>query len=204
MCRLTGRRSSTPMRLLIVFARAYPWRTGLMLGCLVLAAVAEGLGLSSVLPAGRPRDRAPAGRPPKAQISRTVASTCSRSSASSRRSACCSRRSSRRCSSRRRSSSSRSARSATPWRTSRPTFASSCCARCSMSRWAYYVRKPVGVLANSFATEASRASQAYLSVRPSSRSRSRPIVYFGVAIATSWQATIGAATARHHDDRHAE
>ena len=38
------------MRLLIVFARAYPWRSALMLGCLLLAAVAEGLGLSSILP----------------------------------------------------------------------------------------------------------------------------------------------------------
>ncbi|HEV8712121.1 MAG TPA: ABC transporter ATP-binding protein, partial [Candidatus Binatia bacterium] len=31
------------------------------------------------------------------------------------------------------------------------------------ARWEYYIRQPVGGLANAFATEASRAAQAYLS-----------------------------------------
>src|SRR5688500_14262906 len=38
------------MRLLIVFARMYPWRSPLILGCLLLAAVAAGIGLSTLLP----------------------------------------------------------------------------------------------------------------------------------------------------------
>lgn len=38
------------MRLLLVFARRYPWQSLLVLGCLLLAAVAEGIGLSSLLP----------------------------------------------------------------------------------------------------------------------------------------------------------
>jgi ATP-binding cassette subfamily C protein len=38
------------MRLLIVFARAYPWRSAVMLVSLLLAAIAEGVGLSSMLP----------------------------------------------------------------------------------------------------------------------------------------------------------
>src|SRR5512144_485020 len=38
------------MRLLRVFARAYPWRTAVMLGCLLLAGVAEGTSLSGLLP----------------------------------------------------------------------------------------------------------------------------------------------------------
>ena len=38
------------MNLLITFARAYPGRSAAMLGCLVLAALAEGIGLSSMMP----------------------------------------------------------------------------------------------------------------------------------------------------------
>ena len=38
------------MRLLFIFARAYPQRGLLMLACLLLATVAEGIGLSSLLP----------------------------------------------------------------------------------------------------------------------------------------------------------
>lgn len=38
------------MQLLLFFARAYPQRTATMLGCLLLAALAEGIGLSSLLP----------------------------------------------------------------------------------------------------------------------------------------------------------
>jgi ATP-binding cassette subfamily C protein len=38
------------MRLLFFFARTYPRQTSLMLGCLLLSAVAEGIGLSSLLP----------------------------------------------------------------------------------------------------------------------------------------------------------
>ena len=38
------------MRLFLYFARAYPLATALMLGCLLLAAVAEGVGLSTLLP----------------------------------------------------------------------------------------------------------------------------------------------------------
>src|SRR5262245_33210424 len=38
------------MHLLIVFARRYPARTLIMLACLTLAALAEGVGLSSMMP----------------------------------------------------------------------------------------------------------------------------------------------------------
>src|SRR5262245_54966800 len=38
------------MKLLRVVARAYPWRTGVMVGCLLLAGVAEGAGLAGLLP----------------------------------------------------------------------------------------------------------------------------------------------------------
>src|SRR5581483_3926992 len=38
------------MRLLLFFVRAYPRQTLIMLGCLLLSAIAEGVGLSSLLP----------------------------------------------------------------------------------------------------------------------------------------------------------
>ncbi|HJY80355.1 MAG TPA: hypothetical protein VKK81_04655 [Candidatus Binatia bacterium] len=38
------------MPLLLVFVRAYPWQSLVMLACLLLATVAEGIGLSSMLP----------------------------------------------------------------------------------------------------------------------------------------------------------
>lgn len=38
------------MRLLRFFARAHPWRTAIMLGCLLLAGLAEGVSLSALLP----------------------------------------------------------------------------------------------------------------------------------------------------------
>ena len=38
------------MHLILTFARLYPKRSAIMLGCLLLAAVAEGIGLSTLLP----------------------------------------------------------------------------------------------------------------------------------------------------------
>ena len=38
------------MKLLVVFARTYPRRTAAMLACLVAAGLAEGIGLSSLIP----------------------------------------------------------------------------------------------------------------------------------------------------------
>jgi ATP-binding cassette subfamily C protein len=61
------------------------------------------------------------------------------------------------------------------------------------SRWQYYVRKPVGLLSNSFATEALRASQAYLHGTTIISLGIQAAVYSAIAIATSWQATVGAA-----------
>ena len=52
--RRTGRSkqggTKQPMRLFLYFARSYPLATAVMLGCLLLAAVAEGVGISTLLP----------------------------------------------------------------------------------------------------------------------------------------------------------
>ena len=52
------------MRLVLIFARAYPARSALMLACLVLAGLAEGIGVSSVLPLINQAAAASAGGPP--------------------------------------------------------------------------------------------------------------------------------------------
>jgi ATP-binding cassette subfamily C protein len=180
------------MRLLTVFARAYPWRTALMLGCLVLAAVAEGLGLSSILPLlGLITDRESGAA--DNQISRTV-ETVLRTvgleptlgvllativGAMFLKAALVLLA--------QRQIGYTVAHVATDLRLDllRALLA---------SRWAYYVRKPVGALANSFATEASRASQAYLYGATIMALALQSIVYFGVALAASWHASIGAVT----------
>ena len=38
------------MALMLAFFRAYPWQTALLLSALLLSAVAEGIGLSALLP----------------------------------------------------------------------------------------------------------------------------------------------------------
>ena len=38
------------MRVLRFFLKTYPWHTVMMLGCLLLAAAAEGVGLSTLVP----------------------------------------------------------------------------------------------------------------------------------------------------------
>jgi len=61
------------------------------------------------------------------------------------------------------------------------------------SRWQYYVRKPIGVLSNAFATEAFRASQAYLYGTTIISLAIQAVVYAAIAVSASWQATVGAA-----------
>jgi ATP-binding cassette, subfamily C, bacterial len=58
------------------------------------------------------------------------------------------------------------------------------------ARWEYYVRQPVGKLANAMAGEASGASQAYLSAATMTASAIQTVAYLAVAIAVSWKATL--------------
>ncbi|GAB4265064.1 MAG: ABC transporter ATP-binding protein [Deferrisomatales bacterium] len=60
------------------------------------------------------------------------------------------------------------------------------------SRWEYYLRQPVGSLANAVATEAMRASSAYLNATTLASLLIQAAVYSGVALMVSWKAT-GAA-----------
>lgn len=59
-----------------------------------------------------------------------------------------------------------------------------------ITRWEYYLRQPVGGLANAFATEAMRASQAYLCGAKMMALLIQAAVYAFVALLVSWKATL--------------
>lgn len=179
------------MKLLLMFTRAYPGRSAIMLGCLLLAAVAEGLGLSTVLPLlGIVADKSPASS--HNEISRIVASVLQRAGLEATLGTlltliiCAMFLKAGLVLIAQRQIGYTVAHIATDLRLELVRTLLG-------SRWAYYVRKPVGVLANAFATEAFRASQAYLYGATNVALAIQALVYFGVAIATSWHATVGAA-----------
>jgi ATP-binding cassette subfamily C protein len=63
------------------------------------------------------------------------------------------------------------------------------------ARWEHYVGQPVGAIANSVATEVSRASQAYLHAISASALLVQACVYVVVALLLSWQAAAVALVA---------
>ena len=60
------------------------------------------------------------------------------------------------------------------------------------ARWEYYLRQPVGGLANSLATEATRGAEAYLYGATVIALVIQALVYSIVALLVSWQATVAA------------
>ncbi len=58
------------------------------------------------------------------------------------------------------------------------------------ARWEYYVRQPVGKLANAVATEAMRASQAYLCAATMVAMLFQAAIYLVVALLVSWEITL--------------
>jgi len=63
------------------------------------------------------------------------------------------------------------------------------------ARWEYYARQPVGAVANSVATEAARAASAYLSATSLLALGVQALVYAVVAFLVSWQAALTALLA---------
>jgi ATP-binding cassette subfamily C protein len=59
-----------------------------------------------------------------------------------------------------------------------------------IARWDYFLRQPIGVLANSMATEAVRTASAYRHGALMSALIVEAIVYTGVALLISWKATL--------------
>ncbi len=64
-----------------------------------------------------------------------------------------------------------------------------------ITRWEYYLGQPVGGLANAFATEAMRASQAYLCGAKMMALLIQAAAYASVALLVSWKATLASMAA---------
>ncbi len=60
------------------------------------------------------------------------------------------------------------------------------------ARWGYFTTQPVGRIANGFTTEAERASQAFLHGSMVVAAALQTLLYTGIAFLVSWQATLGA------------
>ena len=60
------------------------------------------------------------------------------------------------------------------------------------TRWDYFLHQPVGKLANAMATEASRASQAYVFGVTMLAMLFQAMVYMSIAFSVSWKATLSA------------
>ncbi|MBK6279006.1 MAG: ABC transporter ATP-binding protein [Gammaproteobacteria bacterium] len=58
------------------------------------------------------------------------------------------------------------------------------------SRWEYFLGQPVGKLTNSLATEAARASESFVNGATALTFLAQAVVYGAVAIAVSWRATL--------------
>jgi ATP-binding cassette, subfamily C, bacterial len=182
------------MRLLIVFARTYPWRSLLMLGCLLLAAIAEGIGLSTLLPLLSLATEAGAGLHPAEghkhsqleQVIRTtfasvgleptigmllvlmvVSMVCKASLVLLAQ----------------KQVGYTVARVATDLRLA-------LIRAILTARWEFFVRQPAGSFANAFTTETSRAAHAYESSATIVAAVIETFLYTGVALTVSWQATL--------------
>jgi ATP-binding cassette, subfamily C, bacterial len=186
------------MRLLFVFARAYPRQSLVMLACLLLAAVAEGIGLSSLLPllsltaqAGTDVTTNPGSLAGKGGLAQGVGDILVRvglqpsigllliiivgGMALKAGFTLLAQK----------QIGYTVAQVATDLRLAlvRALLA---------ARWEYYIRQPVGSLANAFATEATRAAQAYLYGATIISLLVEAILYTSLALTVSWQATLAA------------
>jgi len=61
------------------------------------------------------------------------------------------------------------------------------------TRWTYYTKQPVGGIANAMATEAQRASMTYQQAALIVSYGVEVVLYMGIALAIAWQATLAAA-----------
>jgi|SRR5215468_856261 len=187
------------MKLLLVFARAYPWRTAVMIGCLLLAGLAEGVGLSGLLPllalaagsagvSGGAGTAAAApladavvavlraiGLPPTAGVLLAVIIGGAAVKAGLVLLA-------------NQQVGYSAARVATDLRLA--------LVRALLStRWEYHVHAPLGAFANAVASEASRTSNAYLQATSILMLLIQTAVYAIIACLVSWQATLVAVVA---------
>lgn len=183
------------MRLLITFARSYPLRSALTLGALLLASISEGFGLSAVLPllssvSGTEVGEAPfsakgssstvthfvtqalasVGLKPTIAILLVVLVVGIMLKSSFMLLA-------------NKQVGYAVAQIATELRLA-------LLRALLRTRWEYYLGQPIGALANSFATEAMRASEAYLCGARMTAFLIQAIIYSAIAFMVSWKAML--------------
>lgn len=176
------------------FLRSYPRRTGVMLACLLLAALADGIGISTLLPvlslatAGGGADGMPTaieiavlaafdriGLAPELPTLLAVIALAFWTKAALSLVA-------------KREVGYGVARIATDLRLDllRGLLG---------ARWAWFTHQPHGAIANAMATEATRASESYRHMALVLAFSIEALVYAGVALAISWRATLAAGLA---------
>jgi ATP-binding cassette subfamily C protein len=187
------------MRLVSTFARAYPGRTAVMILCLLLAGVAEGISVTSAVPliglaTGSGTSAAPAAPGGPADVTRSV------------------------------SSAIRSLGGEPTTTLLLALVAAGMIVRAGLvllankqvgytvahvatdlrlalirallrSRWQYYVHQPIGTFANAIASEARRAAEAYLRATSLLALLIQAAVYVAVGFLISWPATLVALLA---------
>jgi ATP-binding cassette subfamily C protein len=177
------------MRVLYVFARQYPGRSLLMLGALILASLAEGLGISGLLPLMNMTAAGPSASQESSRVEQTVTAIVGYFGfeptigvlvgvivigmsikallvllAQTQ-------------------VGYTVAHVATDLRLT-------LIRALLRTRWSYYVSQPVGTFANAIASEAHRASDAYLQGTRVITCAILTLVYIAVALAVSWQVTL--------------
>lgn len=182
------------MKLFVTFGRAYPAQSALMLGALVLASLAEGIGLTTLLPllssgvGGDPAGAAKSGvggmvvgllggiglTPTVGVLLVIIVIGMTLKSGLMLMA--------------NRQVGYTVAHVATDLRLS---FIRSLLS----TRWEYYLRQPVGALANGVATEATRAAEAYLYGASVIALLVQATIYSMVALLVSWQATLATLVA---------
>jgi len=179
---------------MFIFVRAYPWHSATVLGCLLLAALAEGAGLSSLLPLlglatqtgtdfqgalGDSRlGRIIGGIFATFGLQPSIGSLCAMIAGGMIL----------------KSGFILLAQKQVGYTVAhvatdlRLTLVRALLA----ARWEYYIRQPVGVFTNAFSTEAARAADAYLGGTTMIALLIQAALYIALAVFVSWQATLGA------------
>src|SRR5215510_8068664 len=182
------------MRLVFIFVRAYPWRSATVLGCLLLAALAEGAGLSSLLPlfglaAQTGTDLQ--GTLGDSRLGRMIGDVLATFGLQPSIGLLCLM-----------IAGGMILKSGFIFLAQRQVGYTVAHVAADLrltlirallaARWEYYVRQPVGVFTNAFSTEAARASHAYLGGTTMITLLIQTVLYIALAVFVSWQATLGA------------
>ena len=179
------------MRLVLVFARAYPGRTAVMLVCLLLAGVAEGIGVTTALPLlSLALPGGASGAPGSATgIGRVITSAVHSVGAEPTLGVLLALL-----------TAAMAVRAGLMLLADRQVgYAVAHMAtdlRLALirallrSRWQYYVHQPIGFYATAVASEARRASEAYLRAATLLALFIQAAVYVAVGLLVSWQATL--------------